>query len=518
VFFLEDLTLLLVWLITLVVSVNMLFLGSVLYRRLTRQRYFLEKDAAAERYRQVVADVVGGALNMDQGAALLGEARSKAERAAAEDALVARQRDDPEMVSRLLFALGYVHRWARVAFGPLRGRQVVEAAAGGAQPQLTGPPRRGMMGRILSMRVFAVPRALAVERLGRLQPALSRAFLVEALRDPAPEVRQLAVAMMGRQRNPEVIPQLLEEMRRALERGNDVSLRTAKTALAAYQLDDLPYFLPALGHASQRMRFCAVDTVREICNQTAARARLNKNDFPREVYEAVLAMTEDEFADVRARAAGVIRQFRDGRARDALRKLLHDESEFVRLHAVRAAGDTFYLDLMPDLAERLTDVRWRVREAAARALAELGVGGKRELYSQFVGTADRYATEQMADEIQRVGAVDDIIAALSSGGEEADLAEAVARKLVLAGKTSLLTSAAISSGVPPEARVAVLEALMGRPDDDLVAVLEFLSSHDTGAVRQKALALIRRLAGMASGSMAVSGISRISPATEQGQS
>ena len=57
-------------------------------------------------------------------------------------------------------------------------------------------------------------------------------------------VRRLAVESMGENRSPQAIPLLLEELRRAVEEGNDVSLRTIKSALVRYRITDMESFLP----------------------------------------------------------------------------------------------------------------------------------------------------------------------------------------------------------------------------------------------------------------------------------
>ncbi len=142
---------------------------------------------------------------------------------------------------------------------------------------------------------------------------------------------------------------------------------------------------------------------------------LNKNDFSREFYEVFIErLVSDEFADVRARCAGVIHHFRDDRTTDALRKLLCDENEFVRLHAARACGDRSYAAVKSELSKLLADSKWRVRQAAAESLRALGKEGMEELYRQLVTTQDRYTSEQITDEMQRSGAIEDLAASLVS--------------------------------------------------------------------------------------------------------
>ena len=88
--FLEDVGQLVLWLVLLVMSLNLVFLFFLLRRRLIRKRFFAQKDAARERYRDPVDAFVLGQIGLEQAAAALGDARSPAER---------------EVVSEMLFAV-----------------------------------------------------------------------------------------------------------------------------------------------------------------------------------------------------------------------------------------------------------------------------------------------------------------------------------------------------------------------------------------------------------------------------
>ncbi len=486
---------LILWMMAAIIALNLVFLCFVFYRRLSRQRYFEMKDAARARFKPVIEKFVAEGMSVDQTAAVLQEATSAAERDAVEEVLL--NQVTPKIAGRaseLFFALGFVDRWARMAFEKKRAAQLVEKSVKREEVPISTKPDTGLVAWFRKLRIFSVPRAVAVDHLGRLAPEYAQVFLAEALHDPGTEVRRFAVAAMGRRQHPAAIPLLFEELRKAIEAGNDVSLRSTKAALVCYELDDLHHFVPFVAHPHRRMRFFAIDVIREICNRASKNTLLNKNDFPPELYDVVLdRAVVDEFSDVRARSSTVVKHFRDARALKALRDLIADDNDFVRLHAVRAAADRFYSQLVPDVVSRLSDVKWRVREAAVRALLAFGSSGSNEVYKLFIHTSDPYVSEQISDEIQRGGLVQDLIAALKGGGEDAQLASAVCEKMARMGKRALLTLA-LATVQDTSARVQLMDSLAAAPSEEFMAVLEAIAKGDAGAVGNKAAAVLRRIA------------------------
>lgn len=491
--FLEDFGVLVLWLIVMVMSVNLVFMFFVFYRRLSRARYFAEKDSARDRYLSPAERFAVGEISVEQAAEVFGSANSQPEIDTIEELLRARLNPvNVTATSELFFALGYVERWAREAFGR-RGRKLLERSMRREHAAVdmvhAHAPWWKLAGRL---RILAVPRALALDHLGRLAPAYAEVFLAEGLRDPSIFVRRVAIESMGRNRFPQAIPHLLEELRKAVEEGNDVSLRTMKTSLVCYRVEDCDLFIPYITHPVRRLRFFVVDTLREICNQAAGNGLLAKNDFSptlcRVMFEHAVV---DEFADVRARSAWIIRHFRDQQAKDALRALMRDENEFVRLHAVRACGHRAYVDLAPEVVGRLTDTRWRVREAAVMALARFGPAGLDELFRYFVACPDAFACEQITEELQRTGLVDDLVRALVGGLEEAALARGVVQKMAMMGKTSLLIDAlaALTNG---DARIALMECLASSPNEELLAVLAMIAETSSGQVKSRASQILHQ--------------------------
>ncbi|MGH9532169.1 MAG: HEAT repeat domain-containing protein, partial [Terriglobales bacterium] len=458
---LEDLILVTIWLLVTVIAINLVFLAFVFYRRWWRARYYRAKDEARERYRRAINEFVAGDVATQTAAASLAEGKAPPERDAIQELLLdAITPQNADRITELLVQLKYVELWSRTAFGRTRTPELMRRSQAREPAAISTAVEQSWRNRFRQMRVFSVPRALAVDHLGNLAPECAQVFTAEALHDPSTEVRRVAVAAMGRSRNPAAIPMLLEELHKAITEGNDVSLRTTKAALVCYQLADLQYFIPHVTHPNPRMRFFVVDTLREICNRAGRKGSragsgissrlgsgigsgissgigsgvgsgvgsgigsgagssvtttglLTRRGFPPELCEVLLTHSvNDSFADVRARAAALVAHFRDAQAVEALRRLLDDENEFVRLHAVRMCGDRYYGDLIPEVLKCMADNRWRVREAAVKTLGAFGVAGLSELYKYFVSTGERYESEQIAEEIQRTGLVDNLLTAL----------------------------------------------------------------------------------------------------------
>jgi HEAT repeat protein len=491
VILIEDLTAFILSLILGVISLNVLAFCFVFWRRFARQRQYVAKDSARTRYRPVVEDLWAGRATMEQTTALLQTAASHAERSGIESLLL----EAPDAAARLkssdlLFVFGSVERWARKVFGGRRAMELIGSAV--KKEPYTPPDNIVHPPKIFRrLRVFSITRALLVDRLSMLAPEYAFYFCAEALLDPAPEVRAIAVRGLGRAKNPNAFPMLVHELERAVEMKNDISLRAAKTALTEYDLDQLDHFTAYVTHKNSRMRFFIVDIAREICNRAAKEQLLNKNDFSLGFYEVMLTQAvKDEFADVRARSAAVVRHFRDADSTDALRKLLKDETEFVRLHAVRACADKYFGALLPDVLNMLQDTKWRVRESAARTLAQMGTSGISEMYHRFLELQDTYASEQVAEQIQRGGLVHDLLHGLGEGGDARAQAYAVCAKLVRMGKTSLLTSTLESSSIALEVRFLLMDALAMAPTPEFLGILREYADGEAGSLSRKARSIL----------------------------
>lgn len=490
---LENITLLAFWLLVAVLSVNAAFLVFILYRRGSRRRYYKRKDASRRQFASLVSHFLEGSLQLDDAAYQLRQVRSRPARDAIQELLLTGSEDaNVARVTELLFALGFVERWAKLAFGRKRAAQLVRSSRLQPSRALRLKLRKRGLRRIRRRKLFSVKRAVAVYHLSRLAPGRARIFLEEALRDPAQDVRLAAV--LGLRGDSAAIPLLLEELRTAVEEHNDVSLRAIRSALVWHEMDDLQQFAPALTHGNPRYRFLALDTIRQICERISKECPLQAGDFPAQVQHILRhEAAQDNSADVRARCAAVISYFHDASAIPVLRQLLRDESEFVRLHAVRSTCHPAYQELIPEISACLTDSRWRVREAASRTLMSFGHAGLENLFRIFLDTSDQYAAEQVADEMQRSGVLNALLAELNSGTSVA-VCRAVCIRLVGLNKTSILSDAVASSELAPVHRLWLMDTLSANPSPHFLEVLRELAKTRDEAITARAIALLKRLA------------------------
>jgi HEAT repeat protein len=371
------------------------------------------------------------------------------------------------------------------AFGSERAQQLLSSIDKGTTPPAGVPFNRTRL-RLRRMRGPSIARAEAVGNLGRLSPKRVATLIREALQDPSALVRQVAIAALGRNQIPEGTPILLQELSNLVEGKSDLPVRSVKTALVRYPIQELNRFLPFLNSGNARFRFLAVDSIREICKRATPGAV--QAEFPVPLREWFFEKAiRDEFPDVRARSAVVIGLFRDESASHALRTLLKDPNEFVRLHSVRACADRSYAELIPDVLERITESKWRVREAAVRTMASFGIEGIKQLESLFLNTSDRYASEQIAEELQRSGIMIRIIHALvSTSTGEAGLAREVCSKMVALGVISLMTESLIHSQQPHSVRAALLNLLSLSEAPQVLAALEKIASCADDPLKAKA--------------------------------
>jgi HEAT repeat len=481
------------WLVFGVLSIDLSLVAYILYRRASRNRFFAQKDAAQNRFSSTITDFFAGNIALGTAIQAL-KARNTAEREAIKTLVLARiTKATRQQATALLFALGFAQRWAEQAFGKRRAQQLLQQVSEDQSSRRAPRSRNSLAERLRRTRALSISRAVAVGYLGRLAPEFSTQFMAEALQDPSPYVGRLIVAAMGRNPIPNGVPMLLEELRRSVAGETELPVRCIRTALVRYPIEDLRHYLGFVDHPSQRFRFLAVDTIREICRKAQA-SGLPQEHFPAELRRWFLHKAiQDEAADVRARSAAVISFFRDAEAVQALRILLADDNEFVRLHSLRACVHPYYAELLPDILRHMTDRRWRVREAAVRTLAAFGPQGRKQLEQFFLDTSDRYASEQVGDELQRSGVFFQVVEAMGSADGERHQATAVCSKMIRLGMDSLAIEILAKDGLP-EIRAQLMQLLGESKAPQLGAVLQRIASKETGQLGQQAGVLLRRQA------------------------
>jgi HEAT repeat protein len=387
-------------------------------RRRFRERYFRRIDALRAENATLVASVLDGKLEYKQGLETL-RAVSINEGLQILELLLLEKRPEPARIPvlrQLCQDLGLVEAWQR---------------------QLNGIGRNpGRLGYLV--------RAAAANNLGIIRHHPSWPLLVKALDDPYPDVAAVAARSLAGIGEPESFQPLLNCLYDVVQNSSrQVSLRSIKMALVSFPLKFSSRLLPSLNHSNPRIRFLAVDIIRQMAERRAEGREdfaLDARTFAPELSELFLSrLNVDENPDVRARSAPVIAYLADPRAASALLLLLGDKEWFVRLHAARALAKPKYISRANYIASRLCDTQWMVREAATRTLFSFGREGLSQLYDHALSTTDRYSKEQIADEIQRAGLIPGLLAQYAEGenGKEAQVIE----QLVDLGKTSYMLEA-----------------------------------------------------------------------------
>jgi HEAT repeat protein len=403
-------------------------------RRQRRERYFQRLDEVRERFGPVAAALVSGRIEYQRGLDAL-KSISGLDRMYMLEQLLVSKPSPPDQIPILRKAcedLGLVKLWQREVSGQI------------AAATLLSP--KGILTRV--GRLHFLVRAKAAENLGIIRHKESWPLLAKALDDSHADVQTVAARALAAIAEPASFSMLLERLRRVvLDSSNRLSLRTVKSAAVSFPLKQADELIPLLGAPNGRIRFLAVDILREMVEREAAHEeefQLDRKNFSPELTELfVTKLCFDENPDVRARSAQVLANLVDLRATPALVTLLEDPQWFVRLHAVRSLAKRKFLSQADAIGSRLTDSHWMVREAAARTLMVFGRAGLDQLTRHFLETQDRYSQEQISDEMQRAGLLPTLLAQYASEpkGDEVN----VFRRLAGMGKTSYLVSTLTSS-------------------------------------------------------------------------
>ncbi len=400
-------------------------------RRQRREKYFQRIDELRQRYSPVIASLLTQKIEYERGLEIL-RGISGLDRDHVLEQLCLEKRPTPDqvpLVRRLCDDLGLVKLWVLRLGGGLDVASIRDAI---------GRPE-GIIQRVGKLSFLS--RAKAADNLGIIKHQPSWRLLVKALADPHPDVQAVAVRSLASIQEPESFSALVAKLQEIVHKPSEtLSLRTLKTALVSFPLSQMIALLPSLRHTHRRVRFFATDVIREVVERQAAWEEdfvLDAKNFPAELTESFLEQLGfDENPDVRARSAAVIAHLADARSTPVLLTLLEDTQWFVRMHTVRALAKRKFLSQAPQVARRLTDSHWTVRESAARTLLVFGRVGSEQLAQHFLSTQDRYSREQIADEMQRAGLVPTLSAQYAAEREGASTR--VIDLLVQMGKTSYL--------------------------------------------------------------------------------
>jgi len=468
-------------------------------RRVTRTRYFRNLDAARQRVKELLDSIYANPGTLEDAVQSLEVMRSSAERRALEEALLRRAQDPKHfpLTRDIIKTLGWIKKWA----DELRSRaprpkgRIAEMLL-----DLGDDYRRPNLLRRIGLRLKAnfVRRCKAADKLGEVPSPEGVWAMLVGTSDPHPEVQEICLRHLGQLADPATLPILIEELIAVIEGRSSQTVRNIKTSLVQFSLEDVGAFAGALQHPNRRVRFFATDIVREIADRHSASAVLGKNDFSPEIYRLFTEKFHlDESPDVRARAAVVISHFHDDTSAALLRKLLEDEVWFVRMHATRAAAHKLYLPLAGEVVQRLTDPNWLVREAASKALIQMGDLGADFILEAFIHSQDRYTNEQICEELQRSGLLLTMLDNIPSMGASAVLRDSalvneqvrnvederytlallVVRKMVATGKTTMLLML-LRGPIRSDIKLLLLRELMGSHTPECLETFEICAETD----------------------------------------
>ncbi len=434
-FLIEHITEVVLSLLILVVLGTGTLVTLALGRRRRRTQYFQRLDELRQNFGPVVAAILNGKVEYARGLDAL-KSITGFDRLYFLEQLLFDKPVTPNQLPtlrKLCIDLGLVAVWQRQLTGQFDTRSLREAM---------GRPE-GMLQRVT--RLHFLLRAKSAEYLGLIRHRESWRLLVKALDDPHADVQMVAARSLAAIGEPESFAPLVARLQRILQTpGEALSLRSVKSALVSFPLRESIRLIPSLSHTHPRVRFLAVDIIREMVEREAAA----DEDFTLDTAAFGANLTEmfltqccfDDNPDVRARSAPVIAYLSDPRATPVLLTLLGDPQWFVRLHTVRALAKRKFLPQTEQIADRLTDSQWAVREAAARTLLVFGRVGVDRLADHLLNSRDRYSQEQIADEMQRAGLIPTLLAQYAGESGRNGREFSVFKQMAEMGKTSYLLS------------------------------------------------------------------------------
>jgi len=243
--------------------------------------------------------------------------------------------------------------------------------------------------------------------------------------------RRAALVVLGRTRAPEAIPALAD----ALDAPDEETRMAATRGLGHTELSQaaLP-LLDCLLLGKRAIPEHALKNALASCcrNSPGILLRYLKQSTgrPRELLARVLAelatpelgedlilLATDNDPEVRASAARALGNAQPSFALPVLSVMVKDKEWFVRLRAVVALASINHNARIRPLLHALCDSNRYVRQRAAWALAQIG-SNLDHILSQVVETQDNYALQAFISELERSGAIENLVEALEQQREQ----------------------------------------------------------------------------------------------------
>ena len=243
--------------------------------------------------------------------------------------------------------------------------------------------------------------------------------------------RRAALVALGRTRAPEAVPALAEALDAAEEETRIAAVRglghtelaeAAVPIIEALLLGRWPLPEHAVKNALVNCCHNSPGVLLRYLKQSVGRprallARVLAELATPELGEDLILLATDNDPEVRASAARAMGHSQPSFGLPVLSVMVNDPEWFVRLRAVVALVSVNHSGRIRPLLRALCDSNRFVRQRAAWALAQMG-SNLDHILSQVVETQDDYALQAFISELERSGAIENLIDALEKRHEQ----------------------------------------------------------------------------------------------------
>src|SRR5712692_997752 len=309
-------------------------------------------------------------------------------------------------------------------------------------------------------------RRQALVSLGRMRVPEAIPALAEGLDDIHDETRLAAARGLGRCGLPEAAEPILERVTQKQLRLPLPVLQNALLHCCRARPSLLHYYVR---HCDDSLRPTLARVLAEVATA--------------ELGEDLVLLASDPLPEVRASAARALAGAKPRLALSALQQLATDEEWFVRLRAVVALGILNDARAIPVLLQTLCDPNRFVRLRSASALARME-GHLEEIIELAIRARDRYGLQSLVSELQRSGAMMEMLGALQHREKHEGAAKVLLGALRAGAHRFLLDALVHHQSWRVRIQVARLLARSG--DKELLQPLKLLEAAASGA-REKCI-------------------------------